>query len=363
MFIYLIAPIIVILFGLLINNKKIIFKDRDVTRYFFCSIAFLLPLYIFAFRSITIGTDTESYCRAFQLVSLPDLLLFDFDNNYEFEFGFIIFMSLLSCISSDPLVLLIGSSLLMNYLYGRVIIKQANLFITATLVYLFLGNFLYNLTMMRQAIAVGIFLNAIPYLLKRKFEKYCILVALAASFHIFSVVGVLLILPVVLVKNRKQLIFTIIMAAVVILTSLEIVHEIVYLYFPHFDYYFRNDYNSEQEFGLTSIGYVMIEMITVMIMINRYKIKGVNGNKVIVYSLALTFAAMGLIMMPTFGIYERIAKYFQPFLILAIPFALESVNNKYLRLVSLMFIVGYSFIYYAYIIYTNPYRIVPFVPY
>lgn len=290
-------------------------------------------------------------------MTIKELLIFGFSG---YEKLFLIFCNLLGKISDDPRLLLFATSLLINYLYARVILRQGDNIVLATIVYFSLGNYLYNLNIMRQAIAVGIVLNAIPSLIKKEYIKYCMIIMLATGFHTFSVTCFLLILPVHMIKNRKQLFLSLLVLTMTILSSLQLVHVIVLRFFKHFDYYFRNNYHSDQHFGLTSFAYVALEVFTILLMLKAKKRESVEEKKLIVYSVALIAAACGLIMMPTFGIYERIAKFFQPFLILAIPFSLRMVKKKDMRYLIENGIVLFSIVYYLYIVLSDAYKIVPF---
>ena len=348
------------LFYEMLKSVRIKMNNKDYTTKVFLVLAFIIPFIIFAFRDSSIGVDTQIYCRDFQYIanySFLDLL----KNGYgEYELGFLIFCRLLALISKNPIVLLIGSSLLINMLFARVIYKQKTLMLVSMFTYFFLGNYLYNLNIMRQAIATGIVLNAILVLIEKKYVKYMILVGIATTFHTFAIVSLIFIPAVIFIKTKKQLVLSCVVLGALILTTLEVVHVLVLRYFSHFDYYFRNNFHADQHFGATSFAYVAVEIFTVFLIIKNYEMEEENRAKIVVYSIGLVFAAFGLIMMPRFGIYERIAKFFQTFLIVAIPYALNSirlVKNKQIITTS---VVAFSLLYYVYIVVTNAYLIVPF---
>ena len=183
---------------------------------------------------------------------------------------------------------------------------------------------------------------------------------MAASFHTFSIVALVFIPAVLFINSKKKLIVFCIVLAFSIITTLEIVHVIVLRYFTHFDYYFRNNFHSEQHFGVTSFAYVTIELLVLFVMLKNYKMEEDNRYQIVIYSIGLVCAAFALIMMPRFGIYERIAKFFQPILVLAIPFALEGIKVRDNKRIVEIGIMSFSIMYYIYIIITNAYLIVPF---
>lgn len=363
MAIYFCAPLLALIYYELIKRAKIKIRDKDYTTSVYLILAFVVPFITFAFRDISIGIDTNIYCRDFRYIANYNFIDLIKNGYGEYERGFLIFCRLLSMFSRDPIILLIASSLLINWLFARVISKNNSFILISILTYFFLGNYLYNLNIMRQAIAAGIVLNGILVLNKKKYVNYAICVAIAATFHTFAVVSILFIPAVIFIKNKKQLVLTCLLLGVVIFSSLEIVHTIVLRYFVHFDYYFRNNFHADQQFGVTSFAYVALEASLLFLMLKNYDMDEENQAKLVTISIGLVLAAFGLIMMPRFGIYERIAKFYQPFLILAVPYAISGIKvktNKYIYMLSFMLL---SFIYFLYIIVTNAYRIVPFVFY
>jgi len=360
MILYFLTPVIALFSLRLIGEKMIFIKNRECTKSVFLFLTFIIPFSIFAFRSARIGADTYIYCVDFVHIAELDIKYLLISGYNEYEKGFLLFCKLLSVFGKDPRILLIGSSLLINYLYSRVITDERNMWFLSVMVYFCLGNYLYNLNIMRQAISVGFILNSLHYLVEDKYWRYVILTLIASSFHVFALASFLFIIAVLLVKNKKQLTFGLILIGVFVFLSLELVHVIVQRYFTHFDYYFRHNYHSDQQFGITSSAYVILDAVVLFLIFENYEFNEFNRKWIVIYSISLLMASLGLLMMPRFGIYERIAKFYHPFLILSVPYAIEGLQVERTQRVMKIGIILFSSIYYAYIILTNAYRIVPF---
>lgn len=345
----------------LVGNKKFFCDRKDVTQKVMVIISFIVPIIIYACRNVTIGRDTASYCKTFNVIqsySLKDIIFREYE---EFEMGYLLFCKFLSFFGKNARTLLVGTGVLINMLHARVIYKQdSSLVMVALFSYYFLGNYLLNISLFRQAIAVGIVLNAFEFLQSKKYIAYIILVLLATCFHSFAIIYLAFVPAVMIIKTRKQLICAMTAFAILILSTLEVVHIIVLKYFDHFDYYFRRNYNSENTLGITSFAYIAIEMVVLVILLYGNSINENNRIEMIILCISLTGAIFGLIMMPTFGIYERIAKYFQPILILAIPKSIKTIKSRSLHNVAKWTVLTYGLTYYSYMLLSDPYNLVPF---
>lgn len=368
MIIYFAVPFIALLEGGALCFNKGGINRKNINTKLFLAVVFILPIVIFAFRDNSIGIDTNVYVKEFeQIGQIPfwDIISKKYNGNIinDVEVGFSIMNWSIAKISISPKFFLLVTALIMNLLYARAIYFLSPMPLTSTLAYFFLSNFLYNLNVMRQGIAAGIILNAVIFLAEKRFIKYSILVFIASLFHSFSVAFFFMIIPIILVKSKKTLITVVISVFFAILYSLDIVHIIVSKYFPHFEYYFRNNYHSNQRFGITSTAYVFLDIIIILMLISKFKKEKEESNLIIVCTVALAMGAASLIMMPVFGIYERVSKFFHSFIMIAMAYALNGIQNRRDKYVLNCIGIGCSFVYYAYIILIDAYQIVPFLFY
>lgn len=359
MTIYIFAPIVVWALGVLFDKRKIIINGRLMNRLIVVFFAFLIPIYIYGFRSVEIGIDTWSYAKDFQNIANSNISAI-IQNTNVYEIGFTLLCYGISLIGHDSHIFLLVTSLVINCLYMRALLKCNNNIIIGILSYLYLGNFLYNLNIMRQAIAVAILLNALLELENGKLRKYIILVFLATTVHTFSIVFLLFPIPMRMIKTKDSLKRFLMVLFVGILLSLGILRIFTNQFFTRYSYYFERNWNNSQRIGVTSLAYIFLEIAITVILVKSFERNSEKG-KIILYSTIMICACATLMMMPIFGIYERISKYFSAILVFSAPYAIDVIKKKYNRYVAESIFLVASSVYYLYIIGIDAYNIVPFL--
>lgn len=376
MTIYLFIPLIAMLSFYLVSGfqiqEKLIRKKVDLSIF----LSFVIPFILFAFRDASIGIDTKTYLA--YLDQIHNLSFSQVMSNRRFELGYTIFCYVVTRLSNYKFVFLIITSLIMNFLYARSIAVLSPMPLTSTLIYFFVSNFLYNISMIRQAWAVGIVLCALSYLISGKYKKYTFLIIVASLIHTFSVVCLFLIIPVWFIKKKKQLLVFCVGSVTLISVMSEVVYAIVQKFFPHFVYYFRNDTFNSTKFGITSLAYVLLDIFVILLLLDShdtYKNEVFSKEKSMctwlvdkeqrirlsnILCIAVSFGAVSLCLMNVIGIYLRVARFFHTFLIFAVPYAVIGIKNKYTRYGVLSGVLICSFVYYVYILGTNAYLIVPY---
>lgn len=172
-------------------------------------------LYIFSFLSFVVlsglrykvGGDTLEYFRSFdtQIPKLQNLTLNVFVE-LRYEPLWIIFNSVCKSIVDDFSFLQFVHAFFVNYVLFRFFKNYTTYKFTAILVY-FLFYYLYlNFEILRESIAICLFLLAYPFLEKKENIKYFLLIGCACMFHISAII--LFILPFFKINelNRKVLI-------------------------------------------------------------------------------------------------------------------------------------------------------------
>lgn len=148
---------------------------------------FLILTLLSAFR-FRIGGDTSNYIHSHQFI--PSLFEIDFINESLLLFkepGWILFSSFCKLFSEDFLVLQIFHSILVNSLFFYFIRKTSNYwFITSIFYYILIFPFL-NFEILRQALAVSIYLFfGVKFLTEKKWTFYLLSVILCTLFHYSS---------------------------------------------------------------------------------------------------------------------------------------------------------------------------------
>lgn len=183
----------------------------------------------------------------------------------------------------------------------------------------FYGN---SLSFIRQTLAIAIFLFAIPYLMKRKFVPFLLIVILAALFHKSILVMVLAYWIVRLPVNRKTIAAYLAVMIVVMAISWQAITFITKYIFTYYGtqeglYYvvLGRDWNTALIPVLTAVA----ALILMKPLLKR------NPDNLVLINLAL-FAAILYIMTCQRFLFQRIAMMFYASAILLIPEMLKSVG-------------------------------------
>lgn len=164
-----------------------------------------------------VGGDTLGYYDKFDNIPyLSELPSFNFQDA-QYNFSWYLFSSIAKSINNSFYSFQILHSVVVNciifWFFGRFAINK--FFILPF--YFFLYYFYFNMEILREALAICVFLISIPYLLERKFIKYYFMVFIAFTFH--SSALVLVFIPIFLSKYKlKTQIITIITVGVIFST-------------------------------------------------------------------------------------------------------------------------------------------------
>lgn len=320
-------------------------------------------LFIFAaFRAFNIGNDTREYFRIFNLIRFQD----NFKSAISitrYEPGFLLFYYFIGKITDNyTFVLIIVTAF---YLYSS--LRFFNRYATniPVAIFLFFSFSLYYdvYNIQRQCIALAIFLFSVDFLIERKPIPYFILIALCVSFHITSVILVVLyFLPKADFNRISELVKWI---AVILAFSLmfNFAIQIFISIFPFYAGYFQSAYSQ----GGTRVASVVFLMIRVSILgllvltrgMKKYLID-FNEQKNVFIQLALVdiiFASMSI----SFNLFDRLEVFFSPVFILCITNIMNELNLKNRMLIKFYsLLVSYMFLTATLLFRSNWYGIFPY---
>lgn len=191
--------ILLAIFGVLafVYQKSSYMHNMKTSVIYLC--AFIL-IFFFGFRGF-ICDDWIVYYQYFKTCSFEDILQFSFTQtkNTVKEPGFTALTILCKFIINDYRFFVFVCTTINTLLLFRFLKNRVENIPFAIVLYLSFGGFGMNTNMMRNSIAILIFINSLEYIEKREPLKYFALIALAASFH-FSA---LIYLPVYFFLNKK----------------------------------------------------------------------------------------------------------------------------------------------------------------
>lgn len=150
-----------------------------------------------------VGGDTLAYQYEYSMAPTLD---------YLFEHGFYVFrrqplwlvlQAICKQISPDEFYLFqFVNAIIVNYVFFWFFKKYCKRPYLMVSFYFVMVCFLYNMEIMRQSIAISLFLLSIPYLLKKRYFIYSVFILIACGFHISAVV--LFLVPFVFTPFTKR---------------------------------------------------------------------------------------------------------------------------------------------------------------
>jgi hypothetical protein len=166
---------------IIILSITILPSGRISSRRAYIIICFTVLIIVASIRSYSVGADTLQFYKAYSEISFApwDQLT----TTFRYEWGFLIFCKLLTCISSDPQLLLFASSCLINIPIGVFLYRNSENLGLSVFLYVALALYTSNMNVMREAIAASIVLIGFESLKKGHFLRFSLFVILAAFFH------------------------------------------------------------------------------------------------------------------------------------------------------------------------------------
>lgn len=194
--------VILFLMILSIFYFDILNKKNGRKKFFITIVGILIFLSAFSYR---LGMDVvNSYMPEFEyeIVTL-DKISYDYlFQNVNRQFGWLLLQSISKTIFPSFTLFKLIHSFIINVSIGLFIYKFFRFKFTALLCYYFFAYVTFNFEVLREAIAIAIFLISTQYLLENKYKYYYILIMIAISFHIYSFV--LLFFPLLFYFTKRR---------------------------------------------------------------------------------------------------------------------------------------------------------------
>lgn len=293
----------------------------------YLTICGLCIIFVMGLRSRLSGTtDTKIYCDIFDRVRMYYLSLGDYiasmqlENGFLFsEVGFSIYVWALARIFSDAQWLLIVSAVIMTVCTLKFISKHSGDVTLSLVMFLCLGLFTFNMSGLRQCIAMSICLLAYDFIKEKKFIPFVLILILAMSFHKSALIfGFSFLLIFIKPKLNHVLVFLTALALFIAFAD-----DISFLY----DSLTGEDYSGGESFD--SGGYITIAIYLIIIVVTLLFNKNWNNSQLFL-PLLLTVVGVSLyvIRYTSVQIYERISYYFYFYTILLLPSVISKFESK-----------------------------------
>lgn len=339
-------------------SKSIVLKRSEtisgveVERYsVLFAVVLIMPLVIFAGLRTKAFGDTAAYIQSYN--SLPtdfSELQNKLSSNVK-DAGFVVLSFVLKNIFGDSVKLyLLTFSFIQGIIISLFYRKYSTSFIFS--VFLFVASTDYIAWMfngVRQFLAVTIIIAATPFLIRKKYVPYILVVLLAATMH----QSALLVIPIAFIVqgkvwNKKTLLFV-----ALVLLSIVFLNEFTSLLNDSLQntQYANvvNDYKEISDDGTNPLRVIFYSLPTIVSFFARKTINQAN-NKIIniCVNMSIVSSALYLVSMFTSGIYiGRLPIYFSLFNYILIPWEIKHlVSDKYRNLVKVAVIVIYLLFFY-----------------
>ncbi|HBF15031.1 MAG TPA: hypothetical protein DDW30_05005 [Clostridiales bacterium] len=191
MAVYIVLYCLIALFGVYTFYRRNCPEKRHVWGIILMTLLFTA---LVALRHPSMGIDLHYGEAAGYLASYHDIAnlsfrdLFALEDWQNYEWGYVVFNKLLSYISTDYQVLLIACAVLSIIPIGVVIALYSKDYDFSMVVYLGLSLGLIVFSALRQAIAVGICSLSYPFIRRKQWAPFLLLVFLAWLFHSSAIV-------------------------------------------------------------------------------------------------------------------------------------------------------------------------------
>lgn len=310
----------------------------------FLGICFGELFLIAGLRAWTIGNDTIQYVTAFRLIAdKVDL------SQFYMEKGYVLFNFLISKITGNPQALLILSSFFIMACWYFFIRKYSTSIFLSVILFVLLC-FSSTLSAIRQEMALGFVLLSLPFLQQRKLLPFLTCVLIATTFHM-AVIVVLIMYPLYFWKYNLRNILLILLGSVVCLVFLApLLYQIVDILGGRYGVYFGSRLLQEQ-IKDASIWKTLVHFTVAFFCIFSYQRFAARAKKIpsllpVPFLLLMVLIGACIQLISIRGpVLERVAQYFFPFEIIALPFCMKLYPVKIQPIV--MSIVLGAFISYA----------------
>jgi hypothetical protein len=325
--------IFILLFFIYIYDIGKFFKGKRYTLFFIW-----LSFAIIAGLSYRVGIDAIRYAENFvRQPNIFELAKFDFADSREDPL-WVVFSSIFRTISDNFIFLHLSHALIVNGVILYFISKYASLPFTALLIYFLTCYLFFNFEILRESLAVSVYLFAYKPLTKKNWVKYYLITLIA--FFIHSSASIAFFIPFLLTITRIKSWMPIVIVGVTFIVLGSYINEIVLEILPSLNlndrvFYKLTTYLGRDEIGI-SIGFLLKNVVlpVILLAIDKYILH--QSSKFA--PITKLFLIIGVISM-IIPVVDRLLNYLIVIYIIHISETLHKVANRFeLRILKFMVI-------------------------
>lgn len=291
----------------------------------------LIPVYcLLAFKDASIGSDTASYLGSYEtLAEYQDISSLDKWGYERIEWGYKIYLMMLTSLFSNPQYLLIVSSLFVCLTLYHYINRTSTNKSLALFFFVSMGFFQFAMSGIRQTLAICIVLWSYRFIVQKKLWKFAIVVLLAMQFHKSAVVFA----PVFYIANmqvsKKTVSLMFIGMFILLFTADKILLSAADI--MNYNYGIESTGNGYQFF-------VIVLLITIMVVKNQDYLRHFRESNSIMINVNFVSLALWVVRLVS-RTAERVSLYFMPYTYVALEeylSALPSKNKKQYTIIAIL---------------------------
>lgn len=202
------------------NTKAVLASGRRYVAYKDWAFVLLVVILVLFAGLRTSYNDTGNYIWGFEQSPVLTEFFTDADNLNPFKNPlFYLYESFLKTFGFDAQMLIFTSALVTQIGLLRFIKRYSENFTFSIFLYFTLGTFVFTLAALKQVLAMAILTFAIPYLEKKKWVRYYLLVLVAMLFHTYAIAFA--VLPFFTVRPWRKFTFIFVLLMAVLMLNFE----------------------------------------------------------------------------------------------------------------------------------------------
>ena len=267
----------------------------------------------------TTYNDTATYMQGFEMLETEKIT---FSMLFEPYGGFTVLQQYIKQhLGDDPQKLILVTSAIINILFMAFITRHSKNFTLSVFLYL-IGNYMFSLGGIKQAIAMAISLIAIECMMKRKYIWAALFLLLAVTFHPYIIC--IAVLPFLRKKTWNLQTFLVILIVIILVANIDNLLDIIARYGKEYSM----DELTNNTINPLRVAIEAIPIVIIMVFRNSYNLQedewlnlGLN-----MMTISFLFIAIGLFYNPIY--FGRIGSYFGVISMVITPIMLDIAGGS-----------------------------------
>jgi len=342
--------VFIILLLLLLAVLTIGVKENKVQKKIYLFLTFCVLFFISAFRSKNIGNDTGAYINLYDIFGRSSSAA---AYNSGIEAGYVFLNRVLFSITDNWFILLAVISFFVLAIEMIFIYRNSNNVWLSVFLFINLRLFYFTLTGLRQSIAIAIVLISYKFVKEKRILLFILCILTASLFHT-SALGMIILYPLAHFKFNKSTILIGTSIAILVFMLFERYLLFIVNLLPTYSNYLDSKYLDAGVKLASFLEFLVIIVIFIFVIITTRKNRD-NLTSDVNFMLNTTFIGVlvGFLALRTIML-DRYLLYFTAFIIIFLPNAINNLQNKKLRIITIYIVLIMFMVYNLVILYFKP---------